>query len=151
MLNVIPGVVFLFRFGFDHREAIDGVDTDKLKEAFETILTTLGIGAKTNVGFGAMETLTNEEKKQFNDRNGKPVYYYCQQSKRETISTPISTTQTRPQAQYAQPKQVKPPECINHGCNNPAHCKFDGTYMKWCLSCIQKHKQKNEAKQHEKC
>lgn len=55
MLKVLPNVSFLFRFGFERWGNTCGVDKEKLKVLFRTILTTLGIGAKTNVGYGAME------------------------------------------------------------------------------------------------
>ena len=54
LLKVLPGVSFLFRFGFDKLGLGKG-DKDAAKEVFERILITLGIGAKTNVGFGALE------------------------------------------------------------------------------------------------
>jgi CRISPR-associated protein Cmr6 len=56
MLKVLPGVVFLFRFGFDRGDKVKTVMEGQLKEAFKTILTDLGIGAKTNVGFGVLKS-----------------------------------------------------------------------------------------------
>ena len=56
MLKVIPNVVFLFRFGFERWNKENDVTPKQLKNAFETIITTLGVGAKTNVGFGVMES-----------------------------------------------------------------------------------------------
>ena len=56
MLKVIPNVVFLFRFGFEWWDSKNEVTAERLKDAFKTILTVLGIGAKTNVGFGVMES-----------------------------------------------------------------------------------------------
>jgi CRISPR-associated protein Cmr6 len=55
LLKVIPGVTFLFRFGFQYWENAEGVTAEQLRDTFRTILCDLGIGAKTNVGFGAME------------------------------------------------------------------------------------------------
>lgn len=71
MLKVIPNVVFLFRFGFDRWTQVNGVDQKKLVKAFTTILTILGIGAKTRVGFGALEELYKSEEKKIN----KPLCY----------------------------------------------------------------------------
>jgi len=54
MLKVIPGVSFLFRFGFDSFNDVN-ISNEQLKNAFKSILIDLGIGAKTNVGFGVLE------------------------------------------------------------------------------------------------
>ncbi len=59
MLKVIPGVVFLFRFVFREKEM--SIDKATLSNVFKAILSTLGIGAKTNVGYGAMEELNEED------------------------------------------------------------------------------------------
>lgn len=56
MLKVIPGVKFLFRFdlsGFSKKEGLS--ISDSILMLFQEILTELGIGAKTNVGFGVMK------------------------------------------------------------------------------------------------
>ena len=55
MLKVMPEVVYMFRFGFDKWNNFGGIDSDALKDAFEQIILTLGVGAKTNVGYGTME------------------------------------------------------------------------------------------------
>ncbi|MDR1441035.1 MAG: type III-B CRISPR module RAMP protein Cmr6 [Bifidobacteriaceae bacterium] len=52
-LKVIPGVVFAFRFFLPER--IGGLTRDVLLGAFKRIITDLGIGAKTNVGFGVFD------------------------------------------------------------------------------------------------
>lgn len=59
LLKVIPNVVFLFRFGFKQWEKNqhDNISVKTLLEVFKTILCTLGVGAKTNVGFGVMESV----------------------------------------------------------------------------------------------
>ena len=50
MLKVMPGVVFEFRFAL-----IDGIITAKEKQdLFKQVISDLGIGAKTDVGFGVM-------------------------------------------------------------------------------------------------
>lgn len=62
-LKVKPGVSFEFGFYLNDCQLSDGLQiTDGLKitvkekiELFKTILTDVGIGAKTNVGFGQLE------------------------------------------------------------------------------------------------
>jgi len=63
MLKIIPNVVFLFRFGFNYWNNENNVTSELLQKVFKRILLDLGIGAKTNVGFGAMELLIDEEEK----------------------------------------------------------------------------------------
>lgn len=65
MLRVRPGVVFCFRFRLgESRIAVDGVEyviTPLQKKAlFKRILLDLGIGAKTNVGYGVLEEVENQ-------------------------------------------------------------------------------------------
>ena len=56
-LKVKPGISFEFGFYLNECQLSDGVQiTVKEKiELFKTILTDVGIGAKTNVGFGQLE------------------------------------------------------------------------------------------------
>lgn len=60
LLKVLPNVQFQFRFGFQNNS--NGVlkETDKMK-LFISILETLGIGAKTNTGYGYMLHVDNAE------------------------------------------------------------------------------------------
>lgn len=56
-LKVLPGVTFRFQFAlFDYKEG-DAVrlTTDQQKQLFQRILCLLGVGAKTNVGYGQLE------------------------------------------------------------------------------------------------
>ena len=53
LLKVIPGVSFIFRFSFNRWDE-HVLTADHLLKVFKEILLTLGIGAKTNVGFGGM-------------------------------------------------------------------------------------------------
>jgi CRISPR-associated protein Cmr6 len=56
LLKIIPEVTFLFRF-----IVLDGILTaEKKLELFKTIILDLGIGAKTNTGFGVMKTAAAE-------------------------------------------------------------------------------------------
>lgn len=86
MLKVLPEVVYMFRFGFDRWNNFSGVDSEALLDAFKNIILTLGVGAKTNVGYGAMEE-TEEiavegvcqkcgAKTGFNKKTNK-VYQFC--------------------------------------------------------------------------
>ncbi len=65
LLKVIPGVSFIFRFGFDLWDEKTNVDIlikkEKLLKVFKNIVLDLGIGAKTNTGFGAMEEIEKSE------------------------------------------------------------------------------------------
>ena len=76
----------MFRFGFDRWNNFSGVDSEALLDAFKDIILTLGVGAKTNVGYGAMEE-TEEiavegvcqkcgAKTGFNKKTNK-VYQFC--------------------------------------------------------------------------
>ena len=56
ILKVIPNVTFLFRFDLSRFES-DKISKEKLMSLFENILTNLGIGAKTNVGYGVMKSI----------------------------------------------------------------------------------------------
>lgn len=79
-LKVIPNVCFHFHFDLKC-PIVEGIDSEKKKAVFEEILRTLGIGAKTNVGYGqfAKEKAINTvsppvyEKTQ-NDKTDKPSY-----------------------------------------------------------------------------
>lgn len=54
MLKVLPGVQYLFRFGMDRLTHVDDDKKERILFLFEEILLNLGIGAKTNVGFGRL-------------------------------------------------------------------------------------------------
>lgn len=63
MLKVLPGVQYLFRFGMDRLMYVDGDKKERILDKgkkerildlFKEILLNLGIGAKTNVGFGRL-------------------------------------------------------------------------------------------------
>ncbi len=54
-LKVLPDVTFKFSFSLENSEVIPGLDAAKKLELFKSILLDLGIGAKTNVGYGNFE------------------------------------------------------------------------------------------------
>ena len=132
MLKVIPEVVFLFRFGFERWNDLNGVKEDKLLAACTTILTTLGIGAKTNVGFGAME-VTEPQK-----------LYYNLESKMNFSEGKASTPRTlaRQQQVCNTTDAIQGPVCRNKDCSNPVAVKRDGTLLPYCSECIQTHNAK---------
>ncbi|MCC6412763.1 MAG: type III-B CRISPR module RAMP protein Cmr6, partial [Saprospiraceae bacterium] len=51
-LKVLPEVVFRFQFDFKSSEDFSFLNVEGKKKLFKEILLTLGIGAKTNVGYG---------------------------------------------------------------------------------------------------
>jgi CRISPR-associated protein Cmr6 len=62
MLKVIPEVVFEFRFKLqDSKVGNINISKEIKLKLFEQILLDIGIGAKTNVGFGSLEKLSCEE------------------------------------------------------------------------------------------
>lgn len=56
IIRIRPGVTF--RFQFNLHETL-GISPEQKKEIFKTILTDLGIGAKTNVGYGVLKEPKN--------------------------------------------------------------------------------------------
>lgn len=58
MMKVIPNVVFAFAFICKDSENASG---EQKIELFQTIIEDLGIGAKTNTGFGVMEAISSKE------------------------------------------------------------------------------------------
>ncbi|HBT97215.1 MAG TPA: type III-B CRISPR module RAMP protein Cmr6 [Desulfobulbaceae bacterium] len=58
MLKVIPGVTWRFRFSLDDIRLADGtgIAAEAVCKLFRELLLITGIGAKTNTGFGALET-----------------------------------------------------------------------------------------------
>lgn len=63
MVKVLPEVVFEFRIIYNKNDYA-GVKAEELLTAFEEVIETFGIGAKTNVGYGVLEPLTDEEMKE---------------------------------------------------------------------------------------
>ena len=128
LLKVIPNVEFLFRFGLNRWENSEITASDLLT-VFKTILCDLGIGAKTNVGFGAM---TDEGIKE------QETYFFLE-SIYNTVK--IEATQT---ARVSSPASggVKPNLCRNIGCENPVAKRKDGTPLLYCSECIQKHNER---------
>lgn len=59
MLKVMPGVVFQFRFLLTDSTILNQAQKKKL---FTQILTDFGAGAKTNTGYGRLETVTPDKK-----------------------------------------------------------------------------------------
>ena len=106
MLKVIPNVTFLFRFGFERWKAPFCVSADTLLGVFKEILTTFGVGAKTNVGFGALESAN---------------------------STSDTTAGVHAQ-ENAEPPAPKAPLCQWDGCtqNAPENDKSPGKFHKYC-------------------
>ncbi len=63
MVKVLPDVVFEFRFVCNKIDYA-GVTAEDLLIAFKEVIETFGIGAKTNVGYGILESMTDEELKE---------------------------------------------------------------------------------------
>ncbi len=63
ILRVLPDVVFQFRFKLTDSILHDGLklNADGKKALFCTILTDLGAGAKTNTGYGGLDTIEDDE------------------------------------------------------------------------------------------
>lgn len=59
LLKVIPNVVFLFRFQLTDK----GLNIDTKLNLFKQILIDMGVGAKTNTGFGVLEEVWDNEKR----------------------------------------------------------------------------------------
>ena len=113
MLKVIPNVVFLFRFGFDHWNDFFGVGEGLLQKVFKRILFDLGVGAKTNVGFGAMEELSSEDEAKLLK---SPCYL-------EAFHT-SDNVHALPQPTQAPPPARKPEGvCQWDGCHEKTHAK----------------------------
>jgi CRISPR-associated protein Cmr6 len=127
MLKVIPNVVFLFRFGFDRWDDSIGVSRERLKDAFKEIFIALGVGAKTNVGYGAMEELTEQEMKELLKSEDK---YHFMEPDYAQSQTPLAQAN----AQSIDPK--KPPGTCQHpGCNAKTKLKRNGEgYHTLCQS-----------------
>jgi hypothetical protein len=51
-LKVLPKVVYQFSFKLHDHSSLFGITADKIELLFKKILLTVGIGAKTNVGYG---------------------------------------------------------------------------------------------------
>lgn len=56
-LKIMPGVNFVFNFRLNKNRLSSGLEisAEDKKKLFKTILTTVGIGAKTNVGYGQLK------------------------------------------------------------------------------------------------
>ena len=54
-LKIMPKVKIEFRFKLEKSEVIPELDAEKKKLLFQEIIKTIGIGAKTNVGYGQFE------------------------------------------------------------------------------------------------
>jgi len=54
-LRVEPGVEFTFSFILHDSKVIEGLVKEKKLELFKSILKDLGVGAKTNVGYGSLK------------------------------------------------------------------------------------------------
>ena len=154
LLKVISGVVFLFRFGFDHW-ADERVSPAQLLGAFKTILTELGVGAKTNVGFGVMEPVDREPP--FHILKSMPVPQNCTAAQPPHSQAPAQPQHIRtaprqqrmqaaPQPPRAQTAAGERPVCRNIGCDNPVAQRRDGTLLPFCSECIQKHNERKAGK-----
>ena len=121
MLKIIPNVVFLFRFDFSRWKETCDVTADALKGVFIEILSTLGIGAKTNVGYGAMELaeIATEFK------------YLVQSDRRPTSAHPTADTNPREEMQPRAPEG----KCQWEGCNKdtlPRAAEKGGGFQPYC-------------------
>jgi len=104
LLKVMPGVVFQFRFILKDSTVEVGypVTAQKKLKLFSEIFRDLGIGAKTNVGFGGVEPLENGD--------GEYTYLKCQineETEREGEKQ-FPAEIRRPLAAAASIKQIRP-------------------------------------------
>jgi CRISPR-associated protein Cmr6 len=118
LLKVIPNVRFLFSFGFDRWDGAN-ISAEQLRNVFKDILVTLGIGAKTNVGFGALEPLNEKEEAEL-------------QAPRRLVHTPAvgasASQSSRAQAPAEKPEGI----CKYEGCNEHTKPNNKGGYHDYC-------------------
>lgn len=75
-LKVLPRVVFKFSFKLHDSEVYKWITADKKRELFKAIIKDFGLGAKTNVGFGAFEKRKEKEITQIECACGALNYKY---------------------------------------------------------------------------
>jgi CRISPR-associated protein Cmr6 len=128
MLKVIPGVVFLFRFGFERWDKKNMVTPDCLLHVFKEIITDLGIGAKTNVGFGAMEPIEPKDLGEL-----KNLETLCYHYLEPQLSNYESTNSQQPSQRVSRPA-IKPEGiCQWAGCNEKTKEKRNGEgFQEYC-------------------
>ncbi|MCR5451430.1 MAG: type III-B CRISPR module RAMP protein Cmr6, partial [Lachnospiraceae bacterium] len=120
LLKVIPDVIFEFRFLIKDSVAIPEMTKEKKAELFKRIISDLGMGAKTNVGFGIMEEYTGDV------------------SIRKTENTEQSFS-----SKEKNKNNVGNPNDMNKGqqegkckkCGRPASKRDDGSYFALCKEC----------------
>ncbi len=61
MLKVLPDKIFRFSFKFQDSQVLQGFTAAHKRTFFKKLLLDFGVGAKTNVGYGQLEEVTEEE------------------------------------------------------------------------------------------
>ena len=121
LLKVIPEVGYLFRFGFGRWDDT-GISPDDLLQVFKTILLDLGIGAKTNVGFGALK----EAEKQ-NGKTGENVF---------RCLAPCEPEASQPEEQKIQGSKQTGTKGKCNRCGKKTGKRANGEYYKYCQACF---------------
>ncbi len=62
-LKVLPNVQFEFRFKLEKSRRYKEITAEKKKQLFEQIIETLGIGSKTNVGYGRLKKVKQDNRR----------------------------------------------------------------------------------------
>lgn len=123
MIKVKPNVKF--EFGFVLSDFENQVTAEEKKKLFETIILDMGIGAKTNVGFGRF---LKKALGKVDDRCPK------------TNSTSFEPNQEKSGISIS----VKAPKCNNRECSNIVDMRKDGSgWNKYCKKCRTEHYMKS--------
>lgn len=135
LVKVKPGVRFEFLFVFkDYKDPDTGeiiVTADEKLKLCKELLLLMGIGAKTNVGFGRFAK----------DEPKKNKLIESQQDK----STPKNHNAQKGNNYQGMSKSSEPPKCKNKGCNNVVTFnKGRNMYNTYCQNCFQKYKNDNK-------
>ena len=137
MLKVIPDVVFLFRFKY--KEEQGGLTASQLCKLFSAILTDLGIGAKTNIGFGIMELCRENDCSMNNTLTAgeQPVIADIQQrGNPQQQSQPQGFSNRLPETGSLQPNQAPAGICRKCGDKTGFNAKT-GKHHEFCFKCSQ--------------
>jgi len=140
MLKVIPDVKFLFRFDLSE---CNEMYRNKLKGVFIDILTNLGIGAKTNVGFGIMERDddTPSQCTKMLEITDSAVSAPPRQNERvdrdAQVQPPVQSQKNKTQKKSP---VMNTPDCITKGCKNKAYYNDQTEKVEYmCLDCLKKY------------
>ncbi|MDL2324175.1 type III-B CRISPR module RAMP protein Cmr6 [Ruminococcaceae bacterium OttesenSCG-928-A16] len=109
MLKVIPGVTYLFRF-----DLLRCKNAERVKELFREILLGLGIGAKTNVGFGVLAMVAQQPEYRMLIQEGVVQSNSSAASSRVARQNPAAGV------------------CQHPNCGRPAPQRPDGSYHRFC-------------------